>query len=239
MFGVWSAAAFMLVWLIGFGIIAGWIPPLAPATGAPDVANMFASHSTRILAGMVCMTLGAVLYLPWTMLLSDLIKEIEGKSFFLSGTQLAAGVISTVSFFLPGFLWAVAAFRPDRNPDVTQALVDLGWIMFITAIGPFILQYAILAVAIFIDRRPVPVFPRWAAYVQIWVSVSFLPGVVAFFMKTGPFAWNGLFVWWIPFGTFTGWFVVMIVLSRQAVLRELQPRRREMAEAGRNKYRQT
>lgn len=219
MLGIWSAAAFFLLWLVGFALFAQWIPPLPPSTDAQGVASIFQANSVPIRIGMVFMSMGAVLYLPWTMVLSNLIKEIEGKSFFLSGTQLAAGVLSALTFFLPAFFWAAAAFRSERNPEITQALVDLGWLLFITPIGPFLLQYIIVAIAIFMDKRPLPAFPRWVAYAQIWVSISFLPGLIAFFMKTGPFAWNGLFVWWIPLSTFTAWFVMMIVLTRKAVLR--------------------
>lgn len=217
-YGVWSAAAFFLLWLIGFVVFAQWIPPIAPSTGADGIAALFRQRSVPIRVGMVLMSMGTVFYLPWTMTLAGLIKEIEGRSFFLSGTQLAAGVVSAMTFFLPAFLWTTAAFRPERNPEITQALVDLGWILFITPIAPFILQYVILAVAIFADKRPRPAYPRWAAYLQIFVSVSFMPALLAFFLKTGPFAWNGLLVWWFPFATFTVWFFTMIVLTRRAVL---------------------
>ncbi len=221
--GVWSAAAFFLLWLIGFVFFAQWIPPIAPSAPANDIAHLFQARSVPIRVAMVLMSIGTVFYLPWSMVLSDLIKEIEGRSFFLAGTQLAAGVVSAMTFFLPAFLWATAAFRPERSPEVTQALVDLGWLLFITPIAPFVLQYAILAIAIFGDKRPVPAFPRWAAYLQLWVSISFLPAVIAMFLKTGPFAWNGLLVWWVPFAMFTGWFVIMIVLTRRAVLRSAEP----------------
>ena len=218
--GVWSAVAFFALWFVGFVVFAQWIPPVAPSRGAQQIADLFSSRSTSIRIGMVLMSVGTVFYLPWTMLLSDLIKEIEGSSFFLSGTQLVAGVLSAITFFIPSYLWAAAAFRPNRDPEITQALSDLGWLMFITPIAPFLMQYAILAIAIFIDKRPSPAYPRWAAYLQLWVGFSFLPAFLAFFMKTGPFAWNGLFVWWIPFATFTAWFAVMIVLTRRAVLRD-------------------
>jgi len=218
--GVWSAAAFFIFWVVGFVVFAQWVPPLPPSWSAAHVAQLFRARSVPIRVGMVLMSFGAVFYLPWTVVLSTLIKQIEGRSFFWSATQLAAGILSAITFFLPAFVWAAAAFRPERNPEITQALVDLGWLLFITPIAPFIAQYVILAVAIFSDRRPQPAFPRWAAYLQLWVSVSFLPGLVAFFMKTGPFAWNGLLVWWIPLTMFTGWFVVMIVLTRRAVLAE-------------------
>jgi hypothetical protein len=222
-YGVWSAVAFFLLWLIGFVFFAQWIPPIPPSADAKAVADLFAARSVPIRVGMVMMSFGAVCYLPWSMVLSTLIKEIEGESALLAGSQLAAGVVSTMTFFLPAFLWATAAFRPQRNPEITQALVDLGWLFFITPIAPFILQYTILAIVIFGDKRPQPAYPRWAAYLQLWVSVSFLPAVFAVFLKTGPVAWNGLFVWWIPFVMFTTWFVIMIVLTRRAVLRSVEP----------------
>jgi hypothetical protein len=216
--GVWSAAAFFLVWAVGYMGFAQWVPPLSPSLTAQQVAQLFHERSVPIRVGMVLMSLGAVLYLPWTVTLCSLIKEIEGRSFFWAATQLAAGIVSMLTFMLPAFAWAAAAFRPERNPEITQTLSDLGWLLFITPIAPFMMQYIILGIAILKDSRARPAFPRWAAYLQFWVSLSFVPAVIAFFAKSGPFAWNGLLVWWIPLTSFTGWFVLMIVLARRAVL---------------------
>jgi hypothetical protein len=221
--GVWSAAAFFLLWAVGYGAFAQWIPPLAPSLTAVEVAQLFHERSVPIRVGMVLMSLGAVFYLPWTVTLSSLIKEIEGKSAFWAATQLAAGIVSMLTFMLPAFVWAAAAFRPERNPEITQALSDLGWLLFITPIAPFMMQYIILGSAILSDKRQQPAFPRWAAYLQFWVSLSFVPAVIAFFAKSGPFAWNGLFVWWIPLTFFAGWFILMIILARRAVLMPLMP----------------
>lgn len=218
MLGVWSAVAFFVLWLIGFLVFAQWIPPIAPSATAEEIGHIFSGRTVPILVGMALMGAGSVLYLPWTVLIADLIKEVEGPSFILSGTQLGAGVIATLTFMLPSYAWAAAAFRADRNPEITQALSDFGWLLFITPIAPFILQYVIIAMAVFMDKRPTPMLPRWLAYVQIWVAILFLPAVLAYFMKSGPFAWNGVFVWWIPFAVFTFWFVAMIVYVRKAVL---------------------
>lgn len=221
--GVWSATAFFVLWAIGYMALARWVPPMSPALTAHQVAELFRERSVPIRVGMVLMSLGAVFYLPWTVTLSSLIKEIEGKSFFWSATQLAAGIVSTLTFFLPAFVWAAAAFRAERNPEITQALSDLGWLLFITPIAPFMMQYIILGIVIRSDKRSQPAFPRWAAYLQFWVSLSFVPAVIAFFAKTGPFAWNGVLVWWIPLSMFTGWFVFMIILARKAVLLQAIP----------------
>jgi hypothetical protein len=214
-----SGVAYLLVWGSGLGLLAGWIPPYPAALDALPVAEMFRTQNTRILLGAMAMTVGAALYLPWTALLSDLIQPIEGGTRVLSRTQLIAGVMAQLTFFLPPYFWAAAAYRPLRDPEITQALADVGWLIFITGIGPFILQYACVAVAIFGDRRPMPAFPRWVGYLQVWISISFLPAVIPFFVKSGPFSWNGIFVWWLPLTLFSVWFCSMIFLARKAVLR--------------------
>jgi hypothetical protein len=221
--GVWSAVAFFGLWFVGFVFLAGWLPPIKPTNDAVAVAEMFQNRTGLILAGMVLMIVGASFYVLWTVVLAEIIQDIEGRTSFLARTQLASGVVSSITFMLPAFAWATAAFRPMRNPEITQALVDFGWLLFITPIAPFIAQYLSLGAAIFADKRPRPAYPRWTGYLQIWVSLTFLPAFAAYFLKTGPLAWNGLFVWWIPFVMFTGWFAVMIVLTRRAVLATSAP----------------
>lgn len=219
MLGVWSTAGFFLVWLVGYAGFAHWIPPISPHLTAQETAVVYSEHNVSIRIGMLLMTLGSVLYLPWTVLLAQIIRQIEPGTRMLSWTQLLAGVVAALTFMLPAYVWAALAFRADRDPQVVQTMSDLGWLMFITPIGPFILQYATLAVAIFIDKREAPAFPRWIAYLQIWISLSFLPAMCAFFFKSGPFAWNGLMVWWIPLATFSAWFGILIVMVAKAVRR--------------------
>ena len=81
--GVWSAVAFFLLWLVGFVFFARWIPPLPPSDGAQQIADLFRARAVPILIGMVLMSVGSACYLPWTVVLADLIKEIEGRSHFL------------------------------------------------------------------------------------------------------------------------------------------------------------
>jgi hypothetical protein len=44
------------------------------------------------------------------------------------------------------------------------------------------------------------------------VSATFL-----IYFKTGPFAWNGVFSWWLPATDFFLWFLVMTVLTTRAI----------------------
>jgi uncharacterized protein (DUF983 family) len=49
-----------------------------------------------------------------------------------------------------------------------------------------------------------------------------VPGVMCLLFKTGPFAWNGLFVFWIPLAVFGSWFVVMSLLLLRAIKNQRQ-----------------
>jgi hypothetical protein len=70
--------------------------------------------------------------------------------------------------------------------------------------------------AIFQDRSERPVFPRWLGYFNAWIAVSFVPGCLLIFFKTGPFSYQGMFVFWVPFLTFGAWILVMAWACHQA-----------------------
>jgi len=180
MAGVWCTGGFFVVWAVGYAGLAQWIPPLSPDLSAQATADAYSDHATSIRLGMVLMTLGAVLYLPWTVLLAQIIRQVERGGRMLCWTQLLAGVVAALTFMLPAYIWAAISFRGNRDPQA---------------------------------------FPRWVGYLQIWVSLSFLPAALAFFFKTGPFAWNGLMVWWVPLTTFSAWFAVIIYSANRAVRR--------------------
>jgi hypothetical protein len=64
-------------------------------------------------------------------------------------------------------------------------------------------------------------FPRWFGYFTAWTALMFEAGAIAFLTRTGPFAWNGLLVFWSPVLLFGAWMVVMIVLLFRALARQI------------------
>ncbi len=50
--------------------------------------------------------------------------------------------------------------------------------------------------------------------------IIFTPGAILQFFKDGPFAWNGMFVFWIPATVFVIQFVVSVVYLLQAIKSE-------------------
>ena len=67
------------------------------------------------------------------------------------------------------------------------------------------------------DPRPKPLFSRWLAYVDTWAAILFTPAIALPFFKSGPFAWNGLFVFWMPAVVFGAAFIVNTIWLLKAV----------------------
>ncbi|QSE87095.1 hypothetical protein [Rhodococcus koreensis] len=96
-----------------------------------------------------------------------------------------------LTFLVPGLLFIVTAFRPERSPELTMMLNDMSWIFLIMPFTPFMVQNFAFAYAIFSDKRQQPLFPRWLGYVNIWAPIMFTPVVIVPFFRSGPFAWSG------------------------------------------------
>jgi hypothetical protein len=125
-------------------------------------------------------------------------------------------VTLTIAVFV--LIWAVASFRAGQIPaQTTRTLNDLAFFLLLFDWSPFCLWVASFAVAIFRDRSAEPVFPRWAAYLNLWVVFLSIPGCLIVFFKHGPFAFNGFVAFYFPVVVFFVWLVVMTVLALKAL----------------------
>jgi hypothetical protein len=210
----WSGPAVIIVVLTGY-LIAGVLPmPLGPNDSTETVVNFY-SHHTAVAAGLIIATLGLCLVFPLIALIGVYMERMEGRTPILTFLQLISGAATGVFLVMPMILMTVIAFRPDRNPEITVTLNDISWLLFLTPIGPFIIQNLAIAAAILSDRKAI--LPRWVGYVNIWVALSFVPDPLAFFFRTGPFAWRGILIFWLAFATYTLFLVVMGLALRQAI----------------------
>src|SRR5262249_510136 len=132
-------------------------------------------------------------------------------------TQLAAGAFACLTFLVPAMMFAVTAFRPDRAADSTLLLNDMTWIFLVMPWPPFMAQNFAFAFAILSDTRTTPLFPSWLGSLNLWPPIISPPGALLPFFKSGPFAWNGIFVFWIPAIVFGIQFVANVVWLLKAI----------------------
>lgn len=214
----WCGPLLMLIFLAGFWPVAGFLPPPSPEDGAAEIAAFFADDTTAIRLGLWMTTFAAALFAPWMVAIFVQMRRIEGREAPLAHLQLALGAIFVLEFIFPLMIWQAAAFRPLEDPELTQRLNDLGWLMFVGVVSTGVLEAIVIGAAILRDRRAEPVFPRWAGYLNLWCALTFVGGGLCVFFKSGPFAWNGVIAWWLLLVGFAVWILAMsFCLLRYAI----------------------
>jgi hypothetical protein len=222
----WSGVACVSLFFLAF-LIAGFIPPLTPHMSAADVAGHYQDHTTGIRIAGVVMLISSMFYASFTAVISAQMRRIPGIHISATYTQLAAGAFACLTFLIPAMLFEVTAFRPDRDPLTTQTLNDMSWIFLVMPWPPFLVQNWAFAYAILTDPRERPLFPRWLAYLNLWAPIMFSPSVLLPFFKSGPFAWSGIFVIWIPAIVF----IVQFFANTAMLLRAIRSEERETSPA--------
>jgi len=220
---VWLAPVGLLLLAAGFFAVARYFPVPSPGWTASRIADFYRDHTTRTRLGLLLCFIGVGVWGPFVAVLTRQMLRINPPRNPMALLQMIAGTAAWIFLLLPLLVLSAAAFRPDRPVAITQALHDLGWILFIMPFVPFVVQNVSIGVAILQDKAANPVFPRWVGYFNFWVAFLFLPGGLLTFFKGGPFAYNGLLAFWIPVFVFCAWLVVMPWVTAQAVLTEPEP----------------
>jgi hypothetical protein len=215
-FCAFSGIICVLLFFGGF-VFAGFLPPLSPTMSADQVATHYQTHTSGIRLGAGLIFLSSMFYVWFTAVVAGQMRRIPGVHQTVVNASLVGGAFGCVTFLVPALLFAVTAFRPDRSPDSTLLLNDMSWIILVMPWTPFMPQFFSFAFAILSDSRPQPLFPRWLAYFNIWVELMFTPATVLPFFKSGPFAWNGLFVFWLPATVFTALFIINTIWLIKAI----------------------
>jgi hypothetical protein len=224
----WSGIVATVIWVIGFFFISGFIPAPSPSYNAGQIAEIFRGSPDQIRLGLVITCFGACLVVPWAVAITTCMKRMEGRYHPLADCNLVLGCLLLIEFCFPIFAWLAATFRPERSDEMIQLLNDLGWIPFMGMVFSVIPQAVAIAMVIFKDKREVPIFPRWVAYLNIWFLLTMLPGSILSFFHSGPFAWNGVLTFWVAMVGYISWTLVMSVGTIKATHR-LEQEDRELA----------
>ncbi|MDP9182880.1 MAG: hypothetical protein M3P04_08930 [Actinomycetota bacterium] len=216
---LWSGPVFLAVFFGGI-LCAGWLPPMRANLSAQQVASIYADHTDRIRLGAVLIGMSGPFQGIWSALMSCQLRRIERDRPLLTYLQLVAGGVGILVVVIPAFVFGAAAFEPGRDPEITKALNDLGWLTMVGIGWPTVLQCLAVAGAVLTDHSEDPVFPRWFGWFNLWAILGLIPGPFLLFFHTGPFAWNGAATFWLPATVFGVWFAVWFVVLRRAIADE-------------------
>lgn len=204
----WCGPAFLITFIIFWGLLGQNLPNPSPAWSATELATHYAAHLNDIRLGFIVSLITVVLYLPWTAVLSAQMARIEGRFPVFSFLQLLGGGLTVMVVSFSAFFWVAAAFRPERDPALIQLLTDLGWLCIDLQYACTTLQMVAAAMVGLADKRKTPLFPGWVCYLTVFCGLSFLPASLTGVLKTGPFAWNGMLSYYIPYFCWLCWYSV-------------------------------
>ncbi|CAG8981236.1 hypothetical protein HYALB_00003834 [Hymenoscyphus albidus] len=176
---------------------AGFLPPIRPSLTAEQTTKHYRDHKTGVKVAVIFLMLSGMFYLPFTAVISGQIRRIPNLHSSVHSLQLAAGAAGIFTFLIPPMILAVITYRLDRNPEITQVLSDLFFIIALIPWPTFLIQNFAFSYAVLVDHREKPIFPKYIALVNVVSPVLFVPGISMHFVKSGPLAWNGGVSFWM------------------------------------------
>jgi hypothetical protein len=218
---LWLVPVFGVLLLAAF-CIAGFIPPPSPTLSAQAVANFYRDNLAGIRAGLITINLCGIMFIPFFMVIVAQMQRMANPSRAFAYTYLSAAASGASIFLMADLCWSIAAFRPERDPQLIMVLNDLAWIAFVTPVGFMMAQNVCLALGIYIDARPQPVFPRWVGHFNILTALLMTPGAFALMFKGGPLAWDGSLAFGLRFGSYVVYIAVMFFVVRSALAQQLR-----------------
>lgn len=214
---LWLVPGFAALLVVAFWIFPGFFPPMSPTMTAEEVAAFYRDHVGEIRASMVIVNLCGISFIPFFMVIVVQMQRMGNPSRAFAYSYLSAAASGATLFALADLAWLIAAFRPERDPQLTQLLNDFAWIAFVTPVGFIIAQNLCLALAIFMDARRTPVFPRWVGHFNIVAGLLMTPGAFAMMFMQGPLAWDGVLAFWVRIGAYCLYLAVMFFVVHSAI----------------------
>lgn len=218
---LWTLPAALILWIASFFLFPGFNPPMSPTMPAEQVAAFYRdpAHIPQIRSSMILFNWFGVCLVPILALIVLQIRRMAHRTPIFSYAMLGCAAGGPTLFLVANVCWLLAAFRPERSPELTQLLNDLGWITF-TILVPFLIgQCVILALAIHFDDPTRPVFNRCGT-LQSCGGAALVPASFVGVSLTGPLAWDGVLSFWVKNAAIAVWIIVMGIVLGRAVYRE-------------------
>lgn len=220
-FIVWWALALAGIFGVTLIFLFHMVPPPYATLTAEQIRDWYLSRDTEIKIGATLAGYAGGCMLPlWAVIAMQIHRQERGRPIWTTMAALG-GAMMSLFLVIPSLCFGVAAYTPGRSADATAIMHEFGVLSLLTTDQYFIFNWAaVIAVCFMTQRAPHSPFPRWFGYFTIWVGVMLEAGALAFNFRTGPFAWDGLLVFWLPILLFSLWtgimsYLLLTRLSRQ------------------------
>jgi len=216
----WTLPGVAVLWIAAFFLFPGFTPPMSPRASAAEVAEFYDENLSRVQYSMILFNWFCVALIPILMLIVERMRLMAHRTPVLRYCVIGVSAAAPIAFLTSTVFWLIAAFRPDREPELTQLLNDLAWITFTCGVPFLTALCAFLALSIAYDDQDRPVFPRWVAPFNVVIGLALVPACFAGLTLSGVFAWNGFVSFWVKNIAIAVWIIVMAIVLAKAMERD-------------------
>lgn len=214
---VWVTLVFTTVYGVALIFMFDMFPPPNATLGAAEIARFYAERAPEIKIGAILASWTGGTIFPLFFVVGVQIRRMEGKTAVWGPLAMVSAGLMSIFLVVPPILWGAAAFSPDRPAEITKAIHELSVLCLVCTDQYFVFGWIALSVACLLPKKVAHTpFPRWFGYLNIWLTIMLEAGAFGFYFKSGPFSWNGLFPFWMPFVLFGAWIPVMSYLVIKA-----------------------
>ena len=213
----WTWIPLLAIWIGAFLLFPGFVHPVSPRASAAEVADFYRQDLSQVRYSMILFNWFGVAMIPIVLLIAERMRRMAHRTPVLRYCVIGVAGGAPIAFLTSTVFWLVAAFRPDRSPELTLLTNDLAWITFTCGVPFLVALFLFLALAVAWDDQPQPVFPRWIGWFNLATAAAIVPAAFAGLAKSGPFAWDGFVSFWVKNVAIGLWVVVMAWALRSAM----------------------
>ncbi len=178
---------------IVFFFVGRMVPPPDPGWSSVELAQFYTENQTRILAAGVGGLLVSWLYMPLYSLVSEILEKHYDAP-LAAKVQLFGAIMGEVFVYLMFMFITFAAYRPERDPEITQMLNDCAWFFAWWTVST--VQIQTVAIFVVIIKSKEEIFPRWFGWFMVWATTGACLGCFVPLFKSGPLAYDGELTFW-------------------------------------------
>lgn len=226
---LWAMPVVWLIWIACFLAFPGFTTPMSPRMSAEEVSAFYfdPQNLARIRYSMIVFNWFGVALIPMLAMIAMQIHRMAHRTPILTYCFVGCIAGGPTLFCMADLFWLLAAFRPERDPQLVQMFNDMAWVTFTSQVPFLIAQNVFLALAIYLGRQARPVFPAWVGHFNLLTAAALVPAAFSAMTLDGALAWNGLLSFWTKNAAISAWIVVMTLLLARTVLRQRLERERE------------
>ena len=214
----WCGPIFMATFFFMWGVLAGNLPPAGADLDAAQIKAHYIDNGMAIRIGMSICMVGGAFYMAWGCAVSQVMRRIEGPDGMLSSIEMMGATITCAPVIIACSIWLTASIEaPALQPEIVHMLYWLGWMIIDLAYMVTTFQIFAVSIVFLRDTREKPLVPAWVNWWGFVTCAAFFPVSLIPFFKTGPFAFQGAFNFWIAFFTWYIWVTAVSIYVIKAV----------------------